>query len=102
MQDDFKSMGIVWEPCAPYTQHQNGVSERMIQTILLMARTMLHDVQLDFNELWPEAVRTAVYIRNRSPTSALPNLTPYEAWYGEKPSLGHIRPFGCPAYSLVP
>ena len=73
----------------------------MIQIILLMARTILHDVQLDFNELWPEAVRTAVYIRNCSPTSALPSLTSYEAWYGEKPSLGHIRPFGCPAYSLV-
>ena len=61
-----------------------------------------HDVQLDFNNLWPEAVTTAVYIRNYSPTCALPKLTPYEAWYGEKPSLAHIRPFGCPAYSLVP
>ena len=29
-------------------------------------------------------------------------MTPYEAWFGRKPSLAHLRPFGCPAYAYVP
>ena len=41
---------------------------------------------------------TAVYLRNRSPTSALTDATPYEAWRGDKPDLSHLRVFGCRAY----
>ena len=32
---------------------------------------------------WAEAVSTAAYMRNRSPTSALENMTPHQAWYGQ-------------------
>ena len=39
---------------------------------------------------WAEAAITAIYLLNRSPTSALDNkLTPYEAWTGTKPELNH-------------
>src|SRR6185503_13347942 len=44
---------------------------------------------------WGEAVHTAVYLLNRSPTKALNAVTPYEAWYGEQPSIHHLRTFGC-------
>src|SRR6185312_13646492 len=51
---------------------------------------------------WEEAARTAVYLRNRSPTKALPNhMTPYEALKSVKPSLNHLRRFGCKAYAVV-
>ncbi|KAG6521833.1 hypothetical protein ZIOFF_018966 [Zingiber officinale] len=36
---------------------------------------------------WAEAVNAAVYILNRSPTKAVPNKTPYEAWLQRKPQL---------------
>ena len=55
MQEDFRRLGINWEPSAPYTQHQNGVVERMIQTLQNMARTMLHEAHI-VEELWPEAM----------------------------------------------
>jgi hypothetical protein len=42
-----------------------------------------------------EAVVTAVYILNRSPTKALNGLTPYEAWHGRKPVVSHLRVFSC-------
>ena len=100
MQDDLRRLGIIWEPSAAYTQHQNGVSEQKIQTLQNMTHTMLHEAQLEVG-LWPEAMRTAVYLRNRSPTSAL-KMTPYQAWYGKKPSLAHIRSFGCRTYAFVP
>ena len=44
----------------------------------------------------------ATYILNRCPTKALQSITPYEAWHGKKPSIGHLRVFGCLAYALVP
>ena len=44
----------------------------------------------------------ATYILNRCPTKALHSITPYEAWHGKKPSIGHLRVFGCLAYALVP
>jgi len=48
---------------------------------------------------WGEAVVTAVYILNRSPTKALDGRTPYEAWHGRKPAVSHLRVFGCLAFA---
>jgi hypothetical protein len=44
---------------------------------------------------WGEAVVTAVYILNRSPTKARNGRTPYEAWHGHKPAVSHLRVFDC-------
>ena len=49
-----------------------------------------------------EAVRYAVHILNKLPTRALSTLTPHEAWYGKKPSVEHLKVFGCTAYMKVP
>ena len=45
---------------------------------------------------------TACYLVNRSPSSALEDKTPQEVWTGKKPSLSHLRVFGCDAYVHVP
>lgn len=47
--------GIIFEPAPPYTQHKNGVAERMIPTINIKARCMLLDAELDAR-FWAEAV----------------------------------------------
>lgn len=39
---------------------------------------------------------------NRSPTLAVKNMTPKEAWTGRKPVVDHFRIFGCLAYAHVP
>jgi Reverse transcriptase (RNA-dependent DNA polymerase) len=31
-----------------------------------------------------------------------PGKTPHELWYGKKPDVAHLRPFGCTAYARVP
>ena len=36
-----------------------------------------------------------VFILNRAPTKALTGKTPFEAWYGRKPSMSFVRTFGC-------
>jgi hypothetical protein len=53
-------------------------------------------------EFWVEAVGTACYLVNRSPSSALDDKTPQEVWTGKKPSLTHLKVFGCEAYVHVP
>ena len=45
-----------------------------------------------------EVLPTAVYLRNRSPTTAVDDSTPYEALTGVKPNVEHLRVFGCTTY----
>ena len=101
---DFKTylhiLGVDRQVTAAYTPQQNGVAERVNRTILEAARAMLHAADLPLS-FWIYAVQAAVYIRNRSPTRALNNITPYEAWRGEKPNLSHLRVFGCRAFMYL-
>ena len=53
-------------------------------------------------EFWVDAVETACYQVNRSPSSALEDKTPQEVWTSKKPSLSHLRVFGCDAYVHIP
>ena len=62
-----------------------------------MVRAMLKAKDLP-RELWGEAVKTAVYILNRSLTKSLKDQTPHEKWTGRKPSVDHMRIFGCLAH----
>ena len=54
------------------------------------------------NKFWAEAVNSVVYILNRSPTKAVRNKTPFEAWNKQKPQVNQLRVFGCIAYALKP
>ncbi|KAJ4754257.1 polyprotein [Rhynchospora pubera] len=92
--------GIHHELTVPYTPEQNGVAERKNRTIVEMARSMLKTKGLP-NLFWAEAVATAVYLLNLSPTKAVMNKTPFEAWFERKPAIGHLKVFGCIAYTLV-
>jgi len=65
------------------------------------ARSMLSGVGLG-HEFWAKAVDIACYLVNRSPSSALDDKTPQEVWIGKKPSLSHLRVFGCDAYVHAP
>jgi transposase InsO family protein len=79
---------------APYSLQQNGVVERHNQTVVGMARALLKQRGMPA-VFWGEAVVTAVYILNRSPTKALNGKTSYEAWHGRKPTASHLWVFGC-------
>lgn len=93
--------GIHHQLTAPYTPQQNGVSERRNRFILEMARCMLHEKNLP-KQFWAEAASTAVFLQNRLPTRAVRDKTPFEAWYGYKPSLNFLKIFGCLCFTHVP
>ena len=95
------SEGIRHERTIPRTPEQNGIAERMNRTLVETVRSMLFGARLP-HAFWAEALSTAVYLRNRSPTKAVQGMTPYEAWIGEKPVVKHLRVFGCNAYAHVP
>jgi Reverse transcriptase (RNA-dependent DNA polymerase) len=53
--------------------------------------------------LWPEAVAYACYIKNRTPTRALgADTTPFQAFFGKKPNIGHLEEFGKKCWIQVP
>lgn len=73
----------------------------MNKTLMERVRNMLSGVGLR-QEFLAEAVDTACYLVNMSPSSVLEDKTPQEIWTGKNPSLSHLRVFGCDAYVHVP
>ncbi|WVZ50853.1 LOW QUALITY PROTEIN: hypothetical protein U9M48_002065 [Paspalum notatum var. saurae] len=70
--------GVQRHYTVPYTPQQTGVVERCNQE--------------------GEAVTTAVFILNRSPTQSVDGKTPFEVWHGVKPSVHFLHTFGCIAH----
>ena len=99
-EDYLKKNGIRHERTVPKTPEQNGVAERMNRMLVETVRAMLSDSKLP-KKFWAEALSTASYVRNRSPTTAVKAMTPYEAWKDYKPNGNHLRIFGCSAYAHI-
>ena len=92
--------GIHHQNTIPKTPQQNGVAERMNRTLEEAIRSMLSESQLP-KQFWAEALSTATYLRNRSPTKAVEDVTPFEAWNGIKPDVKHLRVFGSLCYAHI-
>ena len=76
------------------TPEYNGISERLNRMLLERTRALLHASKLPKN-LWGEAVTHVVWLKNRTPTRALPDgKTPYEMLYGKKPNLKNLHEWG--------
>ena len=96
----FKEHGITHETTAPYTPEQNGQVERMNGTLMAATKALLHESGFDKSE-WPLALAVATYTGNRTAHPRLEGVTPYEAFTGKKPYIGHLRPFGAVAFAHV-
>ncbi|KAG8492723.1 hypothetical protein CXB51_010438 [Gossypium anomalum] len=93
--------GILHQLTTIYTPQQNSVCERKNRIVLDMAGCLLFEAKMP-NNFWAEAVNTSVYLLNRLSTNAVKGKTPFEAWFGQKPTVSHLRVFGCLCYALVP
>ena len=94
------SEGIKHELTIPRTPEQNGVAERANRTLIESVRSMLIGTNLP-QSFWAEALSTAVYLKNRSPTKIIKHKTPHEALFSSKPKVNHLRVFGCVCYAHI-
>ena len=120
-----KKHNIGMEPIEPFAHYMNGVAERNMRTVRERAAPMMQETSISGQlskiiaekstemlrissipaNLWPEAFQHAVWHKNRSPARALKKKdkkTPWEALYGEPPSLERERIWGSRAYSAFP
>ncbi|KAJ4710008.1 Retrovirus-related Pol polyprotein from transposon TNT 1-94 [Melia azedarach] len=99
--DEFcKNEGIARHHTVRDTPQQNGVAERMNQTLLERARCMLSNAELT-RRFWAEAVSTACYLINRGPHTGINLKTPFEVWSGKLADYSNLRAFGCTVYYHV-
>lgn len=116
---------IVREAIEPYAHYQNGIAERTNRTIREKTASMVQETSISGQvskiisekgtellrvssipeNLWPEAIQHAVWLKNRTPARALRKKeakTPYEALKGDKPTLTRERIWGSRAYVTYP
>ena len=93
--------GILHQTSCPYTPQQNGVAERKNRHLMEVARSMMFQANVP-KRFWSDAVATSCYLINRIPTKILHDQSPFEALNKYKPSLEHMRIFGCLCFVLRP
>ncbi|SGY95913.1 BQ5605_C036g11527 [Microbotryum silenes-dioicae] len=98
---EFTRLGITHEFTARYTPKQNGKAERANGSLFAMVRAMLKDAGLP-GSYWTYALDMATFIANRMQHPRFKKKTIFEIFYGKKPSVGHLRPFGAIAFVLLP
>ena len=97
--NSIRERGIIVEISAPRTQDQNGAAEIHGKHLLVRARSIrIHSRQP--YDLWPEHVRCACVLSNRTPMEKLQWKTPFEIVYGRKPTIHYLVSPGSRAYVL--
>lgn len=97
LQDYMQEHGIIHQRSCPYTPEQNGVAERKHRHVRETGMAMMIHAKVPLY-LWTEAFHTAVYLINRLPTQTLDGDSPHLRLFGNQPSYGHMRTFGCIAF----
>jgi hypothetical protein len=100
MQDLCNDKGITLETTCTEQHEQNGVSEVHHRITMDKLNPTLIESGIN-HKFWPIILQAVVHIANRSPRKSL-QTTPYEAWYGEKPDLSHLRIIGTDGWALFP
>ena len=90
--------GLKLEYSPAYASQSNGSSERLIQELWKVARTMLYEAKLDI-QLWAEAISHANWLRNRLPAQRVNLQIPYTRWTGARPNFSFTLQFGQPGYA---
>ncbi|UYV67408.1 hypothetical protein LAZ67_5000482 [Cordylochernes scorpioides] len=96
-----KNKGIIHQKTTIYTPPQNGIAERANRSIINGTRTLLVESELP-TKFWAEAMHNFVYTKNRTPNKHNLKITPEELFTGKKPTVAHLRTFGCIAEFWIP
>lgn len=86
--------GVRHQTTVPYSPEQNGSAERDMRTIVEAARTMIHAKGLHLS-FWAEAVQAAIFVLNRTGSSPVQGVSPYELWFKKKTGSGYVEGVRC-------
>ncbi|KAK7590538.1 hypothetical protein V9T40_002151 [Parthenolecanium corni] len=95
------SLGIIVKPSPPYVHELNGTAERYNRTVMDRARCLLAEAKIA-KKYWPECVMTAAYLGNRVLANTIERKTPYEIFFGKRPSALNLRIFGSEVFVRIP
>lgn len=96
-----REKGISLDPCPVYVHELNGTAERYNRSVMNTARCLLADSKLN-NRFWPEIVKTAVYLKNRTLANTFEKKTPFEIFTGQKPDINYLRIYGSKIFARIP
>jgi transposase InsO family protein len=96
-QNYLSAQGILHQTTCPDTPPQNGIAKRKNRHILEIARSLMFTMNVP-KFLWSEAVMTAVYLINRTPSRLLGWKTPYEMLRGVNEFVIPPKVFGCTCF----
>jgi hypothetical protein len=102
LKDMCEKLGIEWEYTEADSPWQNGIAERINRTIIEGSNALLLVSGLGI-AFWEDAVEYFIYIKNRTPHSAIHMKRPIDLWnrdLGEEEisSVLGVKTFGCEAY----
>ena len=96
-----KDRGIKILQSVPHAHQQNGRAERLIRTLMDKAESVRLQACLP-QSWWEFALDHATHVYNRTPMRRLGWSTPYQKMTNQKPTIDHLRVFGCGAYVFIP
>lgn len=96
-----RSKEIQINACPPYVHELNGVAERFNRTIMDMARCLMAEAKVN-RSFWPECIKTAAYLKNRSLANTEERKTPYELFFRKRPDVKNLRIYGSKVYVRIP
>lgn len=95
------SRGTLAESSCTDTPQQNGVAERKHRHIMEITRALLLSSSTP-KKFWGEAALTSVYVINRTPSSVIGGISPFERLYKIPPNYSELRVFGSTCFVLLP
>ncbi|GAA5824654.1 hypothetical protein JCM3770_003672, partial [Rhodotorula araucariae] len=92
--------GIARETPPPYSPQSDGVAERVNRSIVEGIISLLNQAGAP-KDLWAEALQAFVFVKNRSPHTALLGKVPLATWRGWPVRVDMLRVWGCRAWHTV-
>ena len=93
--------GIRINNCPTYVHELNGAAEKYNRTVMDMAHCLLTEAKVH-KRYWPEIVCTAVYLKNRILENTIEGKTPFEIFFGRKPSVENLHLYGSKVFVRRP
>lgn len=89
--------GILFEPSAPYSQGENGISEWKSRTLVERIRSTVIAGGIP-DEIWPDVPLAMTHVSDLLPTTALNGRSPFESSTQSFPNLQQLRVLGSIVY----